>query len=181
MPNLFQQYKTRTSVHPTVILLSTMAARRRRTDAAAEHSLLPKLVRAPDFDTCNFYVEAVNPMFDRMRVLLRRLFFIDIDRTRYVSVGFYPSRDYEPLVQFRAVKKNGSTFITLNEQQVNKMAECLPRICDSMCSTEQYVCKDGDFRLNTVGTSGVARLYLDKQYINLKLADLQYFTWFKIR
>jgi len=53
------------------------------------------------------------------------------------------------------------------------MAECLPRICDSMCGNEQYVCKDGDFGLNMVGTSGVARLYLDKQYINLKLADLQ--------
>jgi len=100
-----------------------MAARRRRTDAAAEHLLPPKLVRAPDFDTCNFYVEAVNPMFDPMRFLLRRLFFIDVDRTTYVSVGFYPSRDYVPLIQFGAVKKNGSTFITLNEQQVNKMAE----------------------------------------------------------
>jgi len=43
-----------------------------------------------------------------------------------------------------------------------------------MCGNEQYVCKDGDFRLNTVGTTGVARLYLDKQYINIKLADLQY-------
>jgi len=107
-------------------------------------------------------------------VLLRRLFFIDVDRTRYVSVGFYPSRDYLPFVEFGAVKKNGSTFITLNKQQVNKMAEYLPRICDSVCGNEQYVCKDGDFRLNTFGTSGVARLYLEKQYINLKLADLQY-------
>ena len=61
MPNLFQQYKTRTSVHLSVTLLSTMATRRRRTHAA-EHSVLPKLVTAPDFDTCNFYVEAVNPV-----------------------------------------------------------------------------------------------------------------------
>ena len=113
-------------------------------------------------------------MFDLKRVLLRRLFCIDIDSTRYVSVGFYPSRDYQTFVEFGVVKKNGSTFVTLNEQQVNKVAECLPRICDSMCGNEQYVCKDGDFRLNTVGTSGVAKLYLDKQNINLKLADLQY-------
>ena len=54
------------------------------------------------------------------------------------------------------------------------MAECLPRICDSMCGNEQYVCKDGAFRLNTIGTNEVARLYLEKQYISLRLADLQY-------
>jgi len=77
----------------SVTLLSMMAAARRRRTDAAEHSVLPKLVRAPDFDTCNFYTEAVNPMFDPKRVLLRRLFFIDVNRTRYVSVGFYPSRD----------------------------------------------------------------------------------------
>jgi len=31
-----------------------------------------------------------NPAFDPKRVLLRRLFFINEDRTKYVSVGFYP-------------------------------------------------------------------------------------------
>jgi len=96
MPNLFQQYKTRTGVHLSVTLLSTMAAARKRRTDAAEHSVLPKLVRAPDFETCNFYVEAVNPMLDPKRVLLRRLFFIDVDRPRYVSVGFYPSRETYP-------------------------------------------------------------------------------------
>jgi len=113
-------------------------------------------------------------MFDLKRVLLRRLFCIDIDSTRYVSVGFYPSRDYQTFVEFGAVIKIGLTFITLNEQQANKMAEYLPRICDSMCCNEQYVCKDGDFRLNRVGTSGFGRVYLEKQYSNLKFADLQY-------
>jgi len=54
------------------------------------------------------------------------------------------------------------------------MAECLPRICDSMCGNEQYVCKDGDFRLNTIATNEVARLYLEMQYISLRLIDLQY-------
>ena len=70
-------------------------------------------------------------------------------------------------------KKNGSTFIILKNQQVNKMAECLPRKCDSMCVNEQYVCKDGAYKLNTLGTNEVVRLYLEKQYISLRLADLQ--------
>jgi len=43
-----------------------------------------------------------------------------------------------------------------------------------MCGNEQYVCKYGAFRLNTIGTNGVARLYLEKQYISLRIADLPY-------
>ena len=41
-----------------------------------------------------------------------------------------------------------------------------------MCGNEQYVCIDGAFRLSTIGTNEVARLYLEKQYISLRLADL---------
>jgi len=54
------------------------------------------------------------------------------------------------------------------------MAEFLPRICDSICGNEQYVCKVGAFILNTFGTKGFARLYLEKQYSSLRVADLQY-------
>jgi len=133
-----------------------------------------KLVRPPEFDPCNFYVEVVNPAFDPKRVLLRGLFFINVDRTRYVSVGFFPTRDYQPFLEFGTVKNNGPTFIILNDQQVNKMAECLPIICESICGNEQYVYKDGDFRLNSTGNYRVARLYLEKRYISLRLADLQY-------
>ena len=101
--------------------------------------------------------------------------FIDVDRARYVSVGFNPSRDYLYFVEFGDVRKIGSTFIILVDQQVNILAECLPRICDSMCGKKQYMCKEGDFRLNTIETNGVARLYLEKQHISLNLANLQYF------
>ena len=43
-----------------------------------------------------------------------------------------------------------------------------------MCGKEQYVCKDGAYRLNTIGTNEAASLYLEKQYSSLRLADLQY-------
>jgi len=152
-----------------------MAARRRlaEVDTSSSEATQPKLVRPPEFDTCNFYVENVNLAFDPKRVLLRRLFFIDEDRTTYVSVGFYPTRDYQPFVEFGSVKKNGSTIFILDDRQVNKMAECLPTICESMCGNEQYGCKEGNFRMNTTGSYRTARIYLDRQYISLKLGDLQ--------
>jgi len=46
--------------------------------------------------------------FDPQRVLLRRIFFIKSDRTKYVSVGFYPSRDYQLLVEFGVIRRGGS-------------------------------------------------------------------------
>jgi len=48
-----------------------------------------------------------NPSFDPKWILLRRLFFINEDRTKYVSLGFYPARDYLPLVEFGVIRRGG--------------------------------------------------------------------------
>ena len=71
---------------------------------------------------------------------------------------------------------NGSTILILDDRQVNKMAECLPRICESVCCNEQYGFKEGDFRLNTTGSYRIAQLYLDEQYIGLRYGDLHYLS-----
>jgi len=47
------------------------------------------------------------------------------------------------------------------------------RLCESVSGNEQYGCKEGDFSLNTTGSYRIVRLYLDKQYIGLRLGDLQ--------
>jgi len=43
-----------------------------------------------------------------------------------------------------------------------------------MCGNEQYGCKEGEFRLITTSSYRIARINLDKQYIGLRLGDLQY-------
>jgi len=45
-------------------------------------------------DICTYWT--ANPAFDPKRVLLRLIFFINEDKTKYMSVGFYPARDYQP-------------------------------------------------------------------------------------
>jgi hypothetical protein len=60
------------------------------------------MVRDPNFNPCFIYTESVNPMFDPRRVLLRRTFFINEDCSKYLSVGYYPARDYLPLVEVDA-------------------------------------------------------------------------------
>jgi len=122
-----------------------MSTRRRRPDAtetSSPETSAPKRVRPPEFDACNFYSEAVNLIFDPKRVQLRSHFFDDEDRNKYVSVGLYPAGDCHPFVEFGSVKKSGSTILILDDRQVDKMVECLPRIFESMRGKEQYGCKE---------------------------------------
>jgi len=125
--------------------------------------------KAPELDMCsNFFVEVVNPAFDPNRVLLRRVFFINEEKTRYVSVGYYPTRKYQPLVEFGGSKIKP---VIIDPQHVETMVACLPRICEAMCDNGQFSWSDGAFRLNTVGSSRVARLYVETIH-NLKISRI---------
>jgi hypothetical protein len=64
--------------------------------------------------------------------------------------------------------------ITLTEEHVTTMAEHLSRLCEVLCNNEHYSYKDDIFSLTTTRIYSVARLYLNKQYISLKLGDLRY-------
>jgi hypothetical protein len=120
----------------------------------------------------------VNSLFDPNRVLLRRIFFIVGDKTKYVSVSFYPARDYQPLVEFGTIRRgsgSGSKSIILASEHVDKLAERL--LEGSATSESSSVSGGGNFRLtrNRGGSGGgAARLYLDTQYISLTSEDLRY-------
>ena len=130
-----------------------------------------RTIKAPEFNTCKYLFDAVSPEFDQNRVLLRRVFFVNEDKTRYLSVGFYPTQNYQPHVEFGG--PNIKPLI-LEDQHVTTLSECLPRICASMCDDEQFACSDGIFRLTTTGSYRKARLYKDKHYITLNFQDLRY-------
>ena len=53
---------------------------------------------APELDTCLdvFSTALANPN----TALLRRVFFIAEDKSKFVSVGFYPALGYQPLAEF---------------------------------------------------------------------------------
>jgi len=80
-----------------------------------------------------------------------------------VSVDFYPARDYQPLVEFGAIRRGGSKPLILADEQVAALAECLPAIRDSMCvggDREVIKCNSGNFRLHTPKRHGSARLFV---------------------
>jgi len=60
----------------------------------------------PD-DACT-YLEG-EFLFDPNKVLLGRVFFLDPEKTKYISVGFYPARNYQPMVEIGSPKSAPSS------------------------------------------------------------------------
>jgi len=111
------------------------------------------------------------------RVLLRRKFFVNDDKTTYVSVGYYPARDYQILVEFGSIRKGGSKCLILADERVAALADCLPSIRDSMCVGGDRVvikCESGNFRLHTPRRHGSARLFVGTEEISLTQPDMDY-------
>ena len=121
----------------------------------------------PSSDNCTYWPS--NPAFDYKSFLLRLILFINEDKTKYVSVGFYPARDYQPLVEFGAIRRGGSKYLILSDEQVTTLADCLSAMRDSMCVGGNRVikCEIGKFRLQTPQKHGSDRLFVGTQYISL--------------
>jgi len=82
-------------------------------------------------------------------MLLRRLFYINSDRTKYVSVGLSPARDYQPLEEFGAIRRDVSKSIILKDEHIDTLADCLPKMLVSICNGGTGAgCVSGAFRLS---------------------------------
>ena len=82
----------------SIARVTVITSRRKRSSvanaAAASAARRNRVVQLESTNMCTYW--PANPAFDPKRFLLRRLFFINEDRTKYVSVGFYPTDDYLP-------------------------------------------------------------------------------------
>jgi len=113
-------------------------------------------------------------------VLLRRLFFINEVRTKYVC-RFLPQTLALPLVEFGVVRIGSwPKTIILSDEQDYTMAVVLPKLRDAMCSGVETVCgtecKSGGFRLTITRCRRMAKLYLVSQYISLTVPDIDYLS-----
>jgi len=127
----------------------------------------------PEIDICSYSIEeGISLAFDPNRALLRSVFFLDENRTRYVSVAFYPSMSYMPMVEFGGSKIGP---IRLSAQQVMALVEHLPRLCDARCTNAHYTSGTHDrFGISTT-THRTARMHLSQgTRITFKLPDLRY-------
>jgi hypothetical protein len=103
---------------------------------------------------------------------LRRIFFINDEKSRYFSVGYYPAHDYQVLAEFGGSRRQP---ITLTAQHVKTLVENLPELYDALNRGKRYRYKDGEFKLQCSGTDCVARMYLNKRFVTFKDCDIRYF------
>ena len=110
--------------------------------------------------------------------MLTRLFFINWDRTKYVSVGFYPARDYLPLVGFGTIRRGVSKSVLLTDEHIGTLADCLPKMLVSIYNgwtgAAAVGCESGAFRLSDYHrrrTTG--RQDYISQYVILTILDLE--------
>ena len=87
------------------------------------------------------YVEVICPAFHPNWALLRRVFLLIDDKSKYVSVEFYPAKNCRPLVEFEGVKL---LPMVLTFDCVALMAERLPSRLEFMCQNEQYQYRSDD-------------------------------------
>ena len=75
-----------------------------KEDSGNVHLPDPASVPAPlpEPDTCMDMVGTV--LANPNRAVLRRVFFIAEDKSKFVSVGFFPARGYQPLAEFGGAK-----------------------------------------------------------------------------
>jgi len=134
---------------------------------------LEQLLLEVSFDICPSW--PASPALEMHRVLLRPQFFINSDRTMYMSVGFYPTLDNQPLVEFIAIRSGGSNCIVPKDEYTDTLADCLPKVLVSVCNERTGAgCVSGAFRLSPPKKYGSARLYFGTQYVSLTILHLQY-------
>ena len=127
-------------------------------------------------DACN-YLEGqllINPN----KVLLRRIFFLDPQETKYISVGFYPARNYQPLVEIGSPK---SAPVILTDQHVKTLSEHLPAQIDALWRGDFYNVMDGEFAMHSASPFNTAILTVGKKKnrrsVLIKLNDLRYLSY----
>jgi hypothetical protein len=89
-------------------------------------------------------------------------------------VGYYPARNYQPFVEFGSAKKMP---LDLNDQHLHSMALHITAPCTALLNNENYMGKDGDFRMNTTGSYRVARVTIGKQYMSFTLDELRHLSY----
>ena len=122
----------------------------------------------PELDTCMDIVSTA--LVNLNRAMLRRVFFIAEDKSKFVSVGYFPARGYQPLAEFGGAKK---LPLLLDIPQLQILAENIGNLCNALSANEHFSKKEGDLKMNTTGSYRIARVHLGKQYLSFTYEELR--------
>jgi len=87
-------------------------------------------------------------------------------RDQVHSVDFYPAGDYQPLLEFGAIRRGGSKSILLIDEHIDSLSDCLPKMlvsiwngCTGAAPTAAVGCDGGGFRPSPPKNNWSARLF----------------------
>ena len=91
-------------------------------------------------------------------------------------MGFYPTKNYQPLVEIGCANSNP---LILSDLHVKTLAEHLPAHCDALCHDEHFNVREGDLKMTTSATYKTAILSLGarKNKKSWKLHELRYLSY----
>jgi hypothetical protein len=148
-----------------------MTSRKRRTTTTTDEDTPIRPKREAVVETSSYIC-----LLDPNRTLLRRVFLVNEERNKYISVAFYPQQGYAVLVELGATK---FTNLSLSELQFTKVIEHVPALIEAICADEYYVSDVSDNFKVVIGSSyQTARFILglgkNRKEIVLKLHELIY-------
>lgn len=101
-------------------------------------------------------------------VLLGRVYFMNNEKSKYVSVGVSSRSQLQSCVEFGTPRR---TPVALTSYDLSTLSQHLPKLCENMCNNQTYACKKLLFRLQASGRGSVAKVTYDKQSISLGLNE----------
>jgi hypothetical protein len=103
-------------------------------------------------------------------VVLRRLYFLNSERSKYACLGIYPQRAYRAFFELGGARR---PRVILAPSLIPALALHLPKLCEHLVRGEQYRCKEVSFRMQTDANNS-ANVIFDHASITLTLPELEY-------
>lgn len=102
---------------------------------------------------------------------LRRVYFMNKQHSKYISLGFYPDLENAPHVEIGSSRQ---VPIVLTPYLFSILALHLPKLCQHLCNGLPYKCSELCFRLQITNHGKQAKISLNKRSIGLKCDELNY-------
>jgi hypothetical protein len=102
--------------------------------------------------------------------VLRRLYFLKSERSKYACFGFYPQRGYQAFFELGGARRPA---VILRPLLIPTLALHLPKLCEHLVGGEQFKCKEVSFRMQTAANNS-ARVIFDHASITFRLPELEY-------
>lgn len=105
-------------------------------------------------------------------VLFRKTYFLNKPKTKYITLGIYPSLDYTFAVEIGHIR---GKCIVLSPYHLSSILAHLSKMCENVCPVFlPFKCVEEKVKLQTVNKLIGCKIQLDNNQVTLKLNEIRY-------